>query len=310
MKNNTKKMIKNLKAWGREMKSIIGDREIIASVSGGKDSTAMVLVFKEAEIPFKCVHMDTGWEHEETEKYVLDYLPSVVGKIEILRWKGGGMAELVKEHKGFPGGNMRFCTKVLKIDPLRNYFLKYEIEPINAVGIRSSESQARAAMPVWEYNSTLRCETWRPIKFFTEQEVIDIHKRHGVRPNKLYLMGAERVGCWPCVYARKSEIRLISEIDPQRIELVRQLEYEVQLERKNKDIKLGTKGKYVPTWFIHKKAGWGINKVVEWSKTKLGGKDFEPFMPPSGEEGCMRWGLCEGVDLPSDKKPRKKVKKN
>jgi len=177
-------MIKNLKAWGREMKSIIGDREIIASVSGGKDSTAMVLVFKEAEIPFKCVHMDTGWEHEETEKYVLDYLPSVVGKIEILRWKGGGMAELVKEHKGFPGGNMRFCTKVLKIDPLRNYFLKYEIEPINAVGIRSSESQARAAMPVWEYNSTLRCETWRPIKFFTEQEVIDIHKRHGVRPNK------------------------------------------------------------------------------------------------------------------------------
>jgi 3'-phosphoadenosine 5'-phosphosulfate sulfotransferase (PAPS reductase)/FAD synthetase len=279
----------------RKILKEIDDRTVVVSVSGGKDSTGMALFLKEAGIPYICVHMDTGWEHEVTEEYVRDYLPSHIGPITVLQWEGGGMQELVKKHSGFPGGNQRFCTRQLKIIPLRNFLRRQENEPINAVGIRSSESEARAAMPVWEYNSEFRCYTWRPIKHLTDDDVIELHKRHNVRPNPLYLMGAERVGCWPCVFARKSEIRLISEIDPTRIDLVREIEQEIQAERRIKDKKRGKQSKFPPTWFVHKKAGaeWGIDRVVAWSATKYGGKEWEPFIPASTEEGCMRWGLCD-----------------
>mgnify|MGYP005834036721 CR=1 FL=1 len=40
----------------------IGDRQVIASVSGGKDSTAMCLNLQELGIPFRPVFMDTGVE--------------------------------------------------------------------------------------------------------------------------------------------------------------------------------------------------------------------------------------------------------
>ena len=73
------------------------------------------------------------------------------------------------------------------------------------------------------------------------------------------------------------------------------MEEEIQADRLAKNKKKGKVGKFPPTWFVHKKPGaeWGIDRVVEWSETKRGGKEWEPFIPASGEEGCMRWGLCD-----------------
>ena len=63
--------ITDLKVWGREMRAILQEREIMASVSGGKDSTAMALLFKEAELPYQLTFMDTHWEHPSTKEYLL-----------------------------------------------------------------------------------------------------------------------------------------------------------------------------------------------------------------------------------------------
>ena len=35
---------------------------VMASVSGGKDSTALMLALREADVPFRAVFADTGWE--------------------------------------------------------------------------------------------------------------------------------------------------------------------------------------------------------------------------------------------------------
>jgi 3'-phosphoadenosine 5'-phosphosulfate sulfotransferase (PAPS reductase)/FAD synthetase len=51
-------------------RAMLRDRPIIASVSGGKDSTAMALWLREQGQAFFPVFMDTGWEHADTYAYL------------------------------------------------------------------------------------------------------------------------------------------------------------------------------------------------------------------------------------------------
>ena len=48
------------------------DLPVVASVSGGKDSTALILALREAGIPARYVFADTLWEAQET--YVLSLI--------------------------------------------------------------------------------------------------------------------------------------------------------------------------------------------------------------------------------------------
>lgn len=309
--------IEDMDAWRDEALEEIGDRTVVVSISGGKDSTAMGLLLQELDIPFICVHMDTGWEHHATERYVREYLPQIFGHIEIVRRKKGGMADLVMQQAGFPGGNQRFCTRDLKIIPMRDYLRTLDADPINTVGIRSSESRRRAQMPVWDWSDTMKCAVWRPIKDFSEKDVYQMHKRHGVDMNPLYGAGASRVGCWPCVFARKSEIRLMSEVDPGRIDKIRELEHQVSKMRDKRNDNRGRSTGCPPTWFAHKMAAWSIDEVVAWANSEMGSTEWrrnfdetdrsldikariaqmqpELFTAPAHEQGCMRWGLCETI---------------
>jgi len=309
--------IDDMDAWRQEALDEIGDRVVVCSISGGKDSTAMALLLKEVGIPFVSVHLDTGWEHHATDRYVREYLPTVLGHIDIVKRQKGGMIDLVKQQAGFPGGNQRFCTRELKIIPMRNYLRDFEDEPINTVGIRSGESRRRAEMSVWDWSDTMKCAVWRPIKAFTEKDVYQMHKRHSVDMNPLYAAGCSRVGCWPCVYARKSEIKLLSEVDPDRIDLLRELEHQVSKMRDKRNDNKGRKTSSPPTWFAHKMAYWSIDEVVAWAHSEMGSgtwrKAFdqtdpaldvkarisqlqpELFTAAPHEQGCMRWGLCETV---------------
>ena len=307
--------IEDMEAWREEALSEIDGRTVVCSISGGKDSTTMALLLRELDIPYINIHLDTGWEHPATVRYVHDYLPGVIGPIKVLKRSGGGMVDLVKQQAGFPGGNQRFCTRELKINPMRDFLRALDEEPINTVGIRSGESRRRAVMPVWEYSPTMRCMVWRPIKAFSEADVYAMHARHGVKMNPLYAAGCSRVGCWPCVYSRKSEIKLLAEVDPGRIDMIRELEAHVAKLRQKRYDNRGAKENHPPTWFAHRLAAWSIDEVVAWAhsdkgtitwrrafdqtdptldlKARLAALQPELFTAPSHEQGCMRWGLCE-----------------
>ena len=62
----------------------LGARLVVASVSGGKDSTALALTLMENEIPHVRVFADTGFEAPETYRY-LDLLRTRLGPIEVVR---------------------------------------------------------------------------------------------------------------------------------------------------------------------------------------------------------------------------------
>lgn len=284
------------------------NKKIIVSVSGGKDSTAMCLNLLEQgylKSDFTRVFMDTGWEHPETYEY-LDSLQDTIGEITTLKqaisfpeeyseyveyfekkigWESPFIRRVFK-YLFFPTRRMKWCTRELKIEPVKRYFDSLDEDYVNLVGIRKEESSRRSRMEEWEYNDFLDCWVHRPIIDWTENDVIDIHHRFNLVPNRLYLNGSSRVGCYPCINSRKMEIR---NLDNERLELIGELE---QLITKLKSEK---KGEWKPQTFFSSRVGSSvpmfIQDVLEWSQTTTGGKQFELFS--TEEPTCVKWGMCE-----------------
>lgn len=230
------------------------------------------------------------------------------------------------EHKGmFPSRARRFCTEELKVKPIIKLIRELQDEVgdvVNAVGIRAGESEARSKMPEWEWQDDYDCEVWRPLINWAESDVIECHLEHGVSPNPLYLRerSASRVGCYPCIFSKKSEIRSVADLNPEQIDRIRALEAEVhasaEARAEAKGTTLAALGHNAPTFFqamgalrnpVNGRDGRcvPIDDVVAWSRTKWGGKEYEPFVPET-EPGCVRWGLCEKMqqdDEVEDMKP-------
>lgn len=283
----------------------ITGRRVVASVSGGKDSAAMSLYLRELGVEHDRVFMDTGWEHPYTYDYLRGELTRALGPIREIR-APLDMVALIEKKGMFPSKRRRFCTQELKVFPMQRHLASYDCEVINTVGIRRAESEARSKMNEWEWSDGFDCEVWRPILLWSEQDVIDIHRRHGLAPNPLYLMGASRVGCWPCIYARKDEIRLIADKDPERIDLLRALEFRVAVAQRNRREARGElETKTDHSWFQAPLGGtgecWPIDRVIQWSRTSHGGRQMEMFAPDPADAGCMRWGLCETHGEDDDK---------
>ena len=275
------------KEWEKKSEENLLGREVVLSLSGGKDSTAMALLFHESNIPHRRVFIDTGWEHPATKEYLLAYLQPILGPIEVIAPPNGGMKEMIRSKKRFPAKNARFCTGELKILPMRIYLEEQEEELVSAVGVRAQESRNRALYPEWEYDSQLMAEVWRPILKWKTEDVIAMHHKHNVRPNPLYLMGFHRVGCWPCIFSTKSNLRLISEETPEKIDEIRALEAEINRLRKKdnpqaKDI----------AWFSARGQPLPIDDAVAWAFSK-GSKEI--LLANDREAGCMRWGLCSAI---------------
>ncbi len=161
--------------------------------------------------------------------------------------------------------------------PLKRWLDTLDFDPVNVIGIRKEESERRSKYKEIEWNKHLDAYSYRPILDWKLQDVIDIHKRFGLRPNPLYLKDSDRVGCYPCIYAKKSEIRNLSQ---DRVDLIKTLEKHIYDYRKTKSIDL-------QTGFFQKTP---IEQIYEWSKTSLGGKQFQLF--DLSRPKCEKWGLC------------------
>lgn len=273
-----------------------GERPI-ASVSGGKDSTALYLwcVEKYGPTGFEAVFADTGHEHPVTLNYLRNLAVMAKGP-EIIWVKADFSKHLEKRGKAssgnafldlclwkgrVPSSKAQFCTEHLKLNPIRDWLIatQDDREPLMLTGIRAGESARRAKMPEREFIKLYDCDTLRPLLHWTEDQVFAFLEKHGVPPNPLYAAGFSRVGCFPCIHARKSELARLPDWAWAKLE-----EWEAKIGCSW--FSAGTvPGVFIPT----------VQQAREWSKTKHGGREMDMFAPDGKDvPSCMStWGACE-----------------
>ena len=132
------------------------ERHIVA-LSGGKDSTAMALRLAEVEPrQYEYVITPTGDELPEMFAHWLR-LEALLGQPMKPLTCGQSLQGIIRQQKALPNSRMRFCTRILKIEPFQKYILAglNQGDDVTVyVGLRADEPESErggadyGAMPV------------------------------------------------------------------------------------------------------------------------------------------------------------------
>lgn len=316
------------------------------SISGGKDSTAMLLLGIERQTEnMQAVFADTGNEHELTYEYVqylndnvypiqkirADFTKQIAKKRDFIltKWALHGVEQSAIDRaaqamqptgnpfldlciwKGrFPSSKAAFCSEELKRNPIikqvQNPLLNAGHDVRSWQGVRRDESLRRRMLPENELKQTHKngAELWnyRPILDWTAEQCFAMHKKHGVKHNPLYELGMGRVGCMPCINCRKDELLEISKRFPEVIERIRAWEDAVKAASKRQAATFfAAPNKTMLHLTDKQKQEWSasqtIEKVVQWSQTSRGGKQFDLLRVGDIQGQAIKcssiYGLCE-----------------
>jgi cysteine desulfurase / selenocysteine lyase len=190
----------------RAIKQFIGKRPVInVSFSGGKDSTAVLLLAKKAGVK-DAFFIDTGIEFPET----IDFI-RLMG-VEIIGGAGDFWGAVPKA--GPPAKDNRWCCKLLKQNPLRIYLAKTG-PCITLQGNRWYESWNRAGLEL-AFNNPLNPLQMNvsPIRNWRALEVFLYLWWQKAPENPLYRRGIERIGCYPCPSMLESEFEGLKTLHP------------------------------------------------------------------------------------------------
>lgn len=289
--------------------------KILVFYSGGKDSQAsLIWACKEYGVQnCEAVFCDTGWENPVTYSHIEETTKQLGVKLVILKSKKyDGFVDLAVKKGRFPSTKARFCTQELKAIPAVDYVLSHKEHLIVIEGIRKNESMSRSLMEptcmyfkgyfipnakgkthsyrkkeIIQWCKVFNADKFRPVFEWTAEEVIKYIQDNGQQPNWLYYQGFSRVGCYPCIMARKRELKLIMDNDPKRWEELKQIEdkinstlmppsYIPEHSRRSKD----NNGESITT----------LTDIERYLKNKNATLDmFEEETP-----GCISvYGLCE-----------------
>lgn len=196
----------------------------ILGLSGGKDSTALAIYMRDRVPEMEYFFCDTGAELPETYEYL--------AKLEV--YLGKNIERLSSErtfdhwlriYRGtLPSPQMRWCTRVLKIEPLEKWI--GTDKAISYVGLRADEASRKG------YMST-RQNMLSVFPFIDDgleiRDIEDILIESGLgKPS--YYEWRSRSGCYFCFYQRKQEWIGLSEKHPELFQ--RAINYENKLDHK------------------------------------------------------------------------------
>lgn len=304
-------------------------RKNVVSISGGKDSAVTALYCRETEDASSMVLISAETDHEhpityDYLRYLEDYFGMPIHRLRadftdriarkrryvqevwptegvpqeivdralaVLQPTGNAMLDLCIWKGRFPSRKAQFCTEELKTTVLMNFQLDL-IEQGYAVwswqGIRADESLARRYRPAFEQMDD-HLFIYRPIIRWTAADVFEAHAYCGLKPNPLYLQGMRRVGCMPCINSGKDELAEIVRRWPDVIEKLALWERIVAAASKRQAASFFP----APEDGRGELQGRNIRERVEWSRTSLGGKQFDLMADLPAPKCSSHYALCE-----------------
>lgn len=180
----------------------------ILGLSGGKDSTALAIYMRDRVPNMEYFFCDTGAELPETYEY-LAKLEVYLGKKIVRLSSDRTFDHWLKVYRGtLPSPQMRWCTKVLKIEPLEKWI--GTDKAISYVGLRADEASRKGYMSTKQNMMSV-------FPFIDDGlELRDIENlliESGLgKPS--YYEWRSRSGCYFCFYQRKSEWVALAERHP------------------------------------------------------------------------------------------------
>ncbi|MBN3760970.1 phosphoadenosine phosphosulfate reductase family protein [Burkholderia sp. Ac-20365] len=128
----------------------------------------------------------------------------------------------------------RWCSAALKIDvgaaAIRNQERFIGSRTLVITGERAEESAARARYNVFERDRThtqsRHVDHWRPVLHWTEEQVWDALRRHGVVAHPAYHLGFSRVSCAHCIFANPDQRATERKLMPLRFDRIASYEVE------------------------------------------------------------------------------------
>jgi len=109
---------------------------LTVAFSGGKDSTAMALRYAELGVSFQMLHTATGNELPAVRQHI-ERVRDACG-VELVDLNAPTLAELIEEQGCLPNWRMRWCTRMIKIEPCIEW-LRANPDVTLAVGLRADE---------------------------------------------------------------------------------------------------------------------------------------------------------------------------
>lgn len=222
--------------------------KILISVSGGKDSHAMLWLVRDLAdrqgVPREkllAMYADTGMEWHNAGAHVqrlckaagveLATVYPVRKMIEKIAFRIDRIKKAWKSQAGFPTPDCRYCTAEQKVAPMDKLIRRYSGKLLKVTGERWAESKARSTytefVSVPRLNSRERTVYgWRPMLAFSEADIWAMVRDTGVPRHVCYEMGCNRLGCAGCIFSKDHELRIEMRENPAIFEALDRLETE------------------------------------------------------------------------------------
>ncbi len=190
----------------RFLRNFVDEEVIVVPWSGGKDSTAALLLAIKAfgKHRVKAVYVDTGVDFSANAELINEVSELLGIDTEVLH------APVLKEidsGRQLPTHQDRWCT-VIKTEALYKFLRSnYGGRVALIVGDRDAESRTRSSKPFVEWRYGIK--HLYPIKLWSTLLVQAYLHLNKVPINKLYLAGFYRVGCYICPSLRSWEKLMI-----------------------------------------------------------------------------------------------------
>lgn len=219
--------------------------KIFISVSGGKDSHAMLFLVRDLAdrqgVPREkllAMYADTGMEWHNAGDHVLALCRAAGVELKIV-YPVRPMIEKVRFRltrtcgkNPFPSQFCRWCTSEQKKHPMDKVINKFSGKLLKVTGERWEESAARSELPEFCTVPSVTCKTrhvfgWRPMLAFKEADIWAMVRETGVPRHVCYDMGCDRLGCAGCIFNSDRQVKIEMRENPHIFEAIDRLETEV-----------------------------------------------------------------------------------